>query len=110
MSNEEIKPLEDCKFSEIIDMKREVFDESLSMSTMNVGTLESLRKLLSLQFDNMKVRIDALSELASNEETSEEDKRSAIKTIEQMYLIMFSMEYKATAIYEKVKKSQEQLN
>lgn len=107
---EEVKPLERYKYNEIIDMKREVFDKSLAITEMNVGTLESLRKVLSVHYDNMKVQVDALSKLASKEETPEADKEKAVETIEQMYLIMFSMEYKATAIYDRVKKAQAQLS
>lgn len=105
-----MKKLEEYKFEEIVDMKREEFDEALSATDFNIGSLESLRKLLSITYDNMKIRIDALSSLANKDTTSDEDKKKAVDTIEQMYLIMFSMEYKATAIYERVKKSQEQLS
>lgn len=105
-----IKKLEDCMFSEIIDMSREDFDESLAISEMNVGSLESLRKLISLQYDKMSAQISALSELIVNRETPEESRTQANETIKNMYLIMFSMEYKATAIYNVVKEAQEQLS
>lgn len=91
-------------------MKREEFDTSLSISKVNVGTLESMRKMLSISYEEMEVRIQALTKLAKDENASQEDKEKAISTIEQMYLIMFSMEYKATAIYARVKKAQEQLS
>lgn len=101
----DIKPLEEYeKFSEIIDLKREEFEQSLNISNMNVGMLESLRKMLSLQHESMATIIRDLSDLINQEDTSEADKQQAKDTIESMYLIMFSMEYKATLIYSKVKK------
>lgn len=110
MSCKEIMKLEGYKFAEIIDMKREDFDKALSMSEMNVGTLESLRKLLSLHYEQMQVQVNALTELVVSEDTCDADKEQALSTIKQMYLIMFSMEYKASAIYSKVQKLQEQLS
>ena len=107
----DIKPLEDYeKFSEIIDLKREDFEQSLKVSKMNVGMLESLRKMMSLQHESMAVTISALSELMVKPDTSEADKEQAKNTIQNMYLIMFSLEYKATLIHNKVTKMSRQLD
>lgn len=107
----EVKPLEEYeKFSEIADMKREEFEQSLKLSKMNIGTLESLRKFMSLQYESMAVTVSALSELMVKPDTSEADKEQAKTTIQNMYLIMFSLEYKATLIHNKVTEMSRQLD
>lgn len=105
-----VKEFSDYSFSELIDLSKEQFDLVLSRDDSNVGYLENLRKLLSAHYDGVKVQIDALSELHNNKDTDEVTKQKCIETIKGMYKILFSIEYKACAIYEKVKRLTEQID
>lgn len=102
------KKLSECSFSELVDMKKEQFDKVLEYDDSNVGYLTNLRKMLSLQYDGIKVQIDALSKMAVSEGTSEETSQKCLSTIQSMYGILFSLEYKACAIYQKIQKLTEQ--
>ena len=87
-------------------MKREEFERALSLSKMNVGQIESLRKFFSLQHDIMQQQVVALNKLLNDKENplDSEKRAQADKTVEQLFLIMFSLEYKATLLYERAKK------
>ena len=56
-----VKKLEDYDYKQIIDMKRAEFEEALSVSSMNLGQTESMRKFFSLQHDVMREQVQALS-------------------------------------------------
>ena len=83
-------------------MKKEQFDKALEYDDSNIGFLTNLRKMLSLQYEGIRVQVDALSKLSVNEDTDEETKAKCLSTIQSMYGILFSLEYKACAIYQKV--------
>ena len=102
----EVKKLEECSFVEIIDMKKEDFEKSFEASTMNLGQIESLRKLLSLQFEAMGQQVKDLNDF-KNKAVESNDTETAEKAqglIEQISSLMFSMEYKATLLYNKSQK------
>ena len=101
---QEIKALQDYSFSELVDLHREQFDIVLAKDTSNITYLTNLRKLISVHYDNIKLQIDLLSEMANNTSTDSTVKDKCISTIKDMYFILFSLEYKACAIYDKVKK------
>ena len=98
-----VKKLEDYSYPEIIDMKREQFEEALSVSEMNLGLTISMRKFFSLQHDSMGQQVQALSKLLSDKsrELTQEERDKAEYTIQQIFLIMFSIEYKATLLYNR---------
>lgn len=105
-----VKGFSDYSFSELIDLSKEQFDLVLSRDDSNVGYLENLRKLLSAHYDGVKVQIDALTELHNDKDTDNETKQDCIETIKGMYKILFSIEYKACAIYGKTQSLMEQLD
>lgn len=105
-----VKEFSDYSFSELIDLSKEQFDLVLSRDDSNIGYLENLRKLLSAHYDGVKVQIDALSELHNNKDTDVDTKQKCIETIKGMYKILFSIEYKACAIYKKTQSLMEQLD
>jgi len=105
-----VKRFSDYSFSELIDLSKEQFDLVLSRDDSNIGYLENLRKLLSVHYESVKVQVDALTELYNNKDTDEATKQKCIKTIKGMYKILFSIEYKACAIYEKTKSLTEQFD
>lgn len=105
-----VKGFSDYSFSELIDLSKEQFDLVLSRDDSNVGYLENLRKLLSAHYDGVKVQIDALTELHNDKDTDNETKQDCIETIKGMYKILFSIEYKACAIYGKTQSLMKQLD
>lgn len=105
-----VKKFSDFSFSQLIDLSKEQFDVVLSRDNSNIGYLTNLRKLLSAHYEGVKVQIDALSELHNNPDTDVKTKQKCIETIKGMYKILFSIEYKACAIYEKVKRLTEQID
>lgn len=105
-----VKRFSDYSFSELIDLSKGQFDLVLSRDDSNVGYLENLRKLLSAHYDGVKVQIDALTELHNDKDTDNETKQDCIETIKGMYKILFSIEYKACAIYGKTQSLMEQLD
>lgn len=103
-----LKSLSEYSFSEFVDMKKETFDKVMEQDTSNIGFLTNLRKLLSLQYDCIRVQINALSTRCV-ESTDEFEKSQCVTTIQNMYGILFSLEYKACCIYNKIKESQSQI-
>lgn len=101
-----VKKLEDYPCKEIIDMKRAQFEEALEVSEMNLGQLESMRKFFSLQYEVMKKQIEALSKLLAEGTITSEEQEKAEETIQQLFLIMFSLEYKATLLYKRAQEIQ----
>lgn len=97
-----IKPISEYTFSELVDMKREQFDMMFKHDESSVGYLTNLKKLLSLQYDSIKVQIDALSKMSVDSSTDEETKVKCLTTIQNMYAILFSLEYKACVIHQKI--------
>lgn len=100
---QEVKALQDYSFSELVDLHREQFDTVLAKDTSNITYLTNLRKLISVHYDSIKLQMDLLSEMA-NTSTDSTVKDKCISTIKDMYFILFSLEYKACAINNKVKK------
>lgn len=102
----EVKKLEDYSFVEIIDMKKGDFEKSFEVSAMNLGQIESLRKLLSLQFEAMGQQVKDLNDHKQRAEESNdtETAKTAQGLIEQISSLMFSMEYKATLLYNRSQK------
>lgn len=103
-----LKSLSEYSFSEFIDMKKETFDKVMEHDNSNIGFLTNLRKLLSLQYDCIQVQVNALSSKCV-ESTDDLEKSQCISTIKNMYGILFSMEYKACCIYNKIKESQSKM-
>lgn len=107
-----VKKLEDYDYKQIIDMKREQFEEALSVSSMNIGQTENMRKFFSLQHDIMRQQVLALSKLLSSteEKLDDETRSKAEDTIAQLFLIMFSLEYKATLLFNRTRELSGGLN
>lgn len=103
------KSISDYTFSELVDMKKEQFDEMIKYDKSSVGYLTNLKKLLSLQYDGIKVQIDALSKMSADSSTDEDTKAKCLTTIQNMYAILFSLEYKACVIYQKIQNLTEQM-
>lgn len=99
-----LKSFSDYTLSELIDMKKEQFDTILEHDKSNVGYLSSFQKLMSLQYDSIKIQVAALSEMAVDKNTDEETKLKCLSTIKSMYGILFSLEYKACAVHQKALK------
>lgn len=99
--------LEESDFNSLIDMKRKDFDIALENTSMNLGDLSGLSNLLSLQYEQLVMQVKALSELYVKEDTDEETKSDITKTIQNLYMIMFSLEYKVGAIKNKIKLMQD---
>lgn len=100
--------LEENTFSSVIDMKREEFDSALKCTQMTLGDLTGLSNLLTLQYEQLVLEIKELSELYNKKDTDEDTKKAITKTIQDIYLIMFSLEYKVGALKVKIKTMQEQ--
>lgn len=100
---ESILKLSDYSFSELVDLHREQFDAVLDKDTSNITYLTNLRKLISMHYDNIKLQVDLLSEKVINS-TENEIKGKCLDIIKDMYFILFSLEYKACAINDKIKK------
>lgn len=99
-----LKPLSDYSFSELVDLKKSQFDSVLENDESNIGFLTNVKKMMSMEYDQIAVQVKALSSMASDSETDEETKSKCLNTIKGMYAILFSLEYKACAITEKIKK------
>lgn len=102
-----MKALEDCTANEVLSMKREDFDEALSKSKLNIGMLETLRKWISLKYDEMSAVAKGLSDLILNPETDEKTRKESETTLNQLYIVMFAVEYKATCLYSRVNELKE---
>lgn len=102
--NSSFKTLSEYSFSELVDLKKEQFDRAFEHDESSVGYLTNLRKLLSLHYDSINVQIDSLSKMAVDDSTDEETKSKCLTTIQNMYGILFSLEYKACVIYQKIQK------
>ena len=98
-----MEKLESYSYKEIIDMDMKDFDEALSKSTMNVGALEGMRKMLSANFDEVKEKLEALTFLRKKGKLPEGSEEEATEVTRQMIAIAYSLENKATKLYDRYK-------
>ena len=99
----QFKPICEYTFSELVCMKKEEFDSVLNNDDSGVGFLINMRKLISMQYEQIKYQVDALTKKSLDSDADLYTKSKCISTIKGLYAILFNLEYKACALYEKVK-------
>lgn len=109
MSENVPKSLSEYSFTDIIDMSRDSFDEVMKADKSNIGYLTNLKKLLSMHYQCIWSNIEGLTQLHNCRDVSDKVQEECISTIRNLFGILFSIEYKACCLHDKIKELSEQV-
>lgn len=109
MSENVLKSLSEYSFTDIINMSRDSFDEVMKSDTSNIGYLTNLKKLLSMHYQCIWSHIEGLTQLHNNKSANDKVKEDCVQTIRNLFGILFSIEYKACCLHDKIKELSEQV-
>ena len=90
------------KFSEIIDMTVEEFNDLIEKSNLTLGETLSLKSLLTVQYNQMNLQKNALLEKHNEPDTTEDIKEQIVSTVKAMLVKMMSIEYKVCVLNNRV--------
>ena len=90
------------KFSEIIDMTVEEFNDRIEKSNLTLGETRSLKSLLTVQYNQMNLQKNALLEKYNEPDTTEDTKEQIVYTVKAMLVKMMSIEYKVCVLNNRV--------
>lgn len=90
------------KFSEIIDMTVEEFNDLIEKSNLTLGETLSLKSLLTVQYNQMNLQKNALLEKHNEPDTTEDIKEQIVYTVKAMLSKMMSIEYKVCVLNNRV--------
>lgn len=90
------------RFSEIIDMTVEEFNDLIEKSNLTLGETLSLKSLLTVQYNQMNLQKNALLEKHNEPDTTEDTKEKIVSTVKAMLAKMMSIEYKVCVLNNRV--------
>ena len=90
------------KFSEIIDMTVEEFNDLIEKSNLTLGETLSLKSLLTVQYNQMNLQKNALLEKHNEPDTTEDTKEQIVSIVKAMLVKMMSIEYKVCVLNNRV--------
>ena len=95
--------LTDKKFSEVMDMSKEEFESFLKECNPNLGEVMTLKKLLTLTYEDMNSKRVALMDKFQKSE-NESEKKEIDNTLAGLFKFMLSTEHKCCVLTELTKK------
>lgn len=108
MSENVPKSLSEYSFTDIIDMSRDSFDEVMKSDKSNIGYLTNLKKLLSMHYQCIWLQIEGLTQLHNHKSVDDKIQEDCVQTIRNLFGVLFSIEYKACCLHDKIKELSEQ--
>jgi hypothetical protein len=94
-----VSKLTDKKFSEVMDMSKEEFETFLKECNPNLGEVMTLKKLLTLTYEEMnRKRIALMDKFAKSDNESE--KKEIDSTVAGLFKFMLSTEHKCCVLTE----------
>lgn len=109
MSENVLKSLSEYSFTDIIDMSRDSFDEVMKADKSNIGYLMNLKKLLSMHYQCIWSNIEGLTHLHNHKSADDKIQEDCVQTIRNLFGVLFSIEYKACCLHDKIKELSEQV-
>ena len=107
MSENVLKSLSEYSFTDIINMSKDSFDEVMISDKSNIGYLINLKKLLSMHYQCIWSHIEGLTQLHNNKSANDKVQEECVQTIRNLFGVLFSIEYKACCLHDKIKELSE---
>lgn len=109
MSENVIKSLSEYSFTDIINMSKDSFDEVMKSDKSNIGYLTNLKKLLIMHYQCIWSHIEGLTQLHNLKSADDKVQEDCVQTIRNLFGVLFSIEYKACCLHDKIKELSEQV-